>query len=74
MTASQIRKSLIKNGIKNLEEFGYTNCVTTDNILTDYVYRSFFKGMLEDAARSADIDQAVTDVINQLLKEINEQG
>lgn len=44
---STIQQKLIQNGVRNLREFGYPECNET-NILTDYVYAQFFKGMLED--------------------------
>lgn len=44
---STIQQKLIKNGVRNLHEFGYPECNET-NILTDYVYAEFFKRMLED--------------------------
>lgn len=37
---------LIAAGVRNLREFGYP-AVTAANILTDQVYRKFFKAMLE---------------------------
>lgn len=37
---------LIAAGVRNLQEFGY-GAVTADNIMTDSVYRRFFKAMLE---------------------------
>ena len=38
MTNEQIREHLLKAGVKNLKEFGYTE-VTTETILTDEVYK-----------------------------------
>ena len=40
------REHLIAAGVRNLKEFGYP-AVTTENIMTDQVYRRFFKAMLE---------------------------
>jgi hypothetical protein len=42
-----IEKKLLEAGVKNLREFGYPDCNTT-NILTDKIYSAFFKRMLED--------------------------
>ena len=42
-----VRAHLISAGVRNLKEFGYPD-VTTENILTDMIYASFFRRMLED--------------------------
>ena len=42
-----IREKLIAAGVKNLHEFGYPQC-NADNILTDEIFASFFKSMLDD--------------------------
>lgn len=47
MTDEQLRQKLIEAGVKNLKTFGYPSA-NSENILTDYVYRSFFKPMLEE--------------------------
>lgn len=39
--------ALIRAGVANLKEFGYP-AVTKDNILTDLIFRAFFRSMLED--------------------------
>lgn len=66
MTNEQIREHLLKAGVKNLKEFGYP-LVTTETILTDEVYKEFFKSMLEDnLGNSNQIDE----VINNLISEI----
>lgn len=66
MTFDPVRDQLLRAGVRNLKEFGYPN-VTKENILTDYVFKKFFKGMLEDnKGKSARHDP----VIEQLLKEI----
>lgn len=44
---STIRMKLLAAGVRNLNEFGYPS-VTTENILTSYIYSQFFKSMLED--------------------------
>ena len=66
MTNEQIREHLLKAGVKNLKEFGYTE-VTTETILTDEVYKIFFKSMLEDNLGNG---KQVDEVINQLLSEV----
>jgi len=68
-TEQAIREKLITAGVKNLKEFGYP-AVTPENILTDYVYRSFFKSMLKDNRGKAGV--AVDTVIDKLLAEIAE--
>lgn len=38
---------LLKAGVRNLREFGYRD-VTVTNIMTDYVFASFFVRMLDE--------------------------
>ena len=66
MTNEQIREHLLKAGVKNLKEFGYSE-VTTETILTDEVYKMFFKSMLEDNLGNG---KQIDEVINQLLLEV----
>ena len=66
MNKEQIREHLISNGVKNLIEFGYQN-ISKENILTDEVYRLFFKSMLKDNLGHSDI---IDEVINELIAEI----
>lgn len=61
-----IRKKLIEAGVRNLKEFGYPNC-NADNILTDDIYKAFFRSMLEDNKGQA--GKAVDDIIDTLLSE-----
>lgn len=67
MTIEQIREHLLKAGVKNLKEFGYPE-VTTENILTDEIYKAFFKSMLED---NKGIDKQLDTVIEQLLEVVS---
>lgn len=41
------RDQLIEAGIHNLKQFGYPS-VNKDNILTDMIFKEFFKSMLKD--------------------------
>ena len=66
MTNEQIRDHLLKAGVKNLKEFGYPY-VTTETILTDEVYKVFFKSMLNDNLGNG---KQVDEVINQLLSDV----
>lgn len=62
-----MKEKLIENGVKNLHEFGYIHC-NKENILTDDVYKLFFKSMLEsNLGAREDIDK----IINELLLDIN---
>ena len=63
MTSEQIKEHLLKAGVKNLKEFGYS-AVTTETILTDEVYKEFFKSMLEENLGNG---KQVDDVIDELL-------
>jgi hypothetical protein len=67
MTNEQIRQHLLSAGVKNLKEFGYTEA-TTETILTDEVYREFFKSMLNDNLGLS--THQIDEVINNLLTEI----
>ncbi len=66
MTNEQIREHLLKAGVKNLKEFGYPE-VTTETILTDEIFKMFFKPMLEDNLGNG---KQFDEVINQLLSEV----
>jgi hypothetical protein len=44
---SAVRDKLIAAGVRNLKEFGYPD-VTAENILSDAIYREFFKSMVND--------------------------
>jgi len=67
MTIYNIKQSLLKNGVTNLKEFGYSDC-TIDNIMTDEIYSAFFESMLlENKGHSIAIDTA----IKELLQELN---
>lgn len=67
MTNQQLREHLINSGVRNLKEFGYPN-VTIEIILTDEVFKLFFKSMLKD---NLGISDQADEVINQLLTEID---
>lgn len=65
-----MRDKLIAAGVKNLNEFGYKKC-NKENILSDEIYRQFFKRMLEDnKGQGNSIDKE----IDVLLAEINAQN
>lgn len=67
-TNARIRDGLLAAGVRNLKEFGYPGC-NKSNILTDTVYKAFFKAMLErDEQKNPD----VVEVLKQLLAEIGE--
>lgn len=73
MTKQQIKNKLIQAGIKNLKEFGYPY-VNNENILSDLVYASFFKSMLEENKGQSIslVDECIDeliDVINQLSRD-----
>lgn len=60
MTNDDIANKLVLAGIKNLKEFGYPD-VDAENIITDEVYSSFFKVMLEDNKGNGEQIDAVID-------------
>ncbi len=60
-----VRSKLIQAGVRNLREFGYPS-VNKDNILTDDIFKAFFKSMLQDnLGKGFDAD------VNALLKEVS---
>jgi hypothetical protein len=63
---NDIRAKLIAAGVKNLKTFGYPE-VTSENLLTDPIYRAFFNSMLNDNLGQA--GEVVDQEIRQLLKE-----
>ena len=61
-----MKEKLIKNGVKNLKEFGYLE-VTEENILTDMVYAQFFKNMLEEnLGKYKPADKYIQELITQI--------
>lgn len=64
MPTNSIRIQLIKAGVSNLKAFGYSN-VTEENILTDEIYKAFFKEMLKD-----NLCKGFDKPINQLLQQL----
>lgn len=63
--ADMIRSKLLSAGVKNLKEFGYPG-VNAENILTDQIYRAFFKSMLED-----NMGKGMDEHVGALLKEVS---
>lgn len=63
MTNDDIANKLVLAGIKNLKEIGYPD-VDAENIITDEVYSSFFKVMLEDNKGNG---KQIDAVIDELL-------
>ena len=61
-----MKEQLIKNGIKNLKEFGYDK-VNEENIFTDLIYSQMFKSMLED---NLGYGIVIDENINELLSKI----
>lgn len=62
------RKKLIEAGVKNLKQFGYPRC-TAENILTDAVYKAFFRRMLEDdgnVTKNREVEAARTGLLAEL--------
>jgi len=70
ITEQQIRQHLINSGVKNLKQFGYPY-VTEANILTDEVYKEFFKSMLND---NLGVKPEADKVIQPLLTELEAEN
>ena len=62
----KIVDGIVANGVKNLKEFGYPS-VDKDNILTDEVYKMFFKNMLKE-----NLGNQFDTEINHLIEQIGE--
>lgn len=60
---------LIRNGVKKLRLFGFTN-VTEENIMTDEVYRLYFERIL----RSGFGNQATPDEIAELIARLKNKS
>ncbi len=67
MENEKIIEHLLTSGVNNLKEFGYPD-VTKETILTDEIYKEFFKVMLHENLNSG--SKQLDEVINQLLSEI----
>jgi len=65
------RALLLDRGVRNLREFGYLG-VTSENIVTDSVYRAFFRSMLVDNKETA--GQATDVIIDALIAEIDSRS
>lgn len=60
------RERLINAGVKPLKQYGYPEC-NADNILTDTIYKEFFKSILKD---NLGVQESTDVAIKSLLKEI----
>jgi len=68
MAKNTIREKMISAGVRNLKEFGYP-AVTAENIMTDSIYRQFFKSMLDDNLGISDAgDVEIKNLINEIVK------
>jgi len=64
MTSEQLQTEIIRNGVRNLKEFGYPK-VNEENILTDIVYAGFFKSMLEKN-RGQGVDREINAILEKM--------
>jgi len=69
MTDTEIKNHLIKNGVKNLKEFGYPE-VSEDNLMTDEVYKLAFKAMLEN---NKGFGQRLDAIIDEMISEVDSE-
>jgi hypothetical protein len=63
---NNLRERLINGGVRNLKAYGYPS-VSKENILTDEIYREFFRSMLRDNKGSS---KTMDVAIDGLLAEI----
>jgi len=61
---------MIRAGVKNLKAFGYPG-VNSENILTDHIYREFFKAQLE-ATENYGINSDIEAVRLKILAELEQ--
>lgn len=66
MTNQEIKENILNTGVNNLKNFGYPQ-VTNETILTDEVYKAFFKSMLE---KNLGYTEQLDEVINELLTQV----
>ncbi len=66
---NHIRNALITAGVKNLKNLGYPQC-DDSNIMTDLVYRQFFRSMLVE---NKGVQKSFDPEINQIIAEIDKQ-
>jgi hypothetical protein len=64
---NRIRSFILNRGVANLHEFGYPGA-NTQNILTDPIYKVFFKSMLEENLNVG--DSRVAAEVAKLLEEV----
>lgn len=69
LTDDKIEDMLLDAGIKNLNDFGYTD-VNKETIITDMVYSAFFKKMLQEN-KGQSTDQIDNVIDGLLLKIVN---
>lgn len=66
MEHSKMKKHILEAGVMNLKIFGYSNA-TTENILTDEIYKEFFKEMLNsNRGESPDSDAVIDELLTQI--------
>ena len=66
MKQEEIKDKVIELGVKSLIEFGYPHA-NKETILSDWILRAFFKGVIEDSiGHNAEYDT----VLNELLEDI----
>ncbi len=71
--AGHIKNKLIKQAVKKLKRFGFTN-VTDENITTDDVYKLYFKKMmLLRIGENKETDKVINELIGK-LKGAQEEG
>ena len=66
MNKNQSREDLIRNGVKNLREFGYPDC-DENNILKHSILKTFFISMLKE---NKGINKEADKIIDDLLEEM----
>lgn len=66
-----LKDRFLASGVRSLKDFGYEN-VSAGNILTDEIYKAFFKSLLVEALRETPTNSKAAEVIRGLLKEVSD--
>lgn len=70
MAAKTLRQTLLDAGVKALKGYGYP-AVNDKNILTDEIYKPFFKTTLEGTIKTYGKNKSVVDECNKIIKELS---
>ena len=71
-TTDYIKNKLIKQAVKKLKRFGFTN-VTEENITTDDVYKLYFRKMLLlNLGQNKETDKVIHELLGKIKELMND--